>query len=92
MKAITEAEVRRTVELKVWMRLNNVSSVWAGKELGVRQSTAYDWLFRKETILPEHRERLIELGFPSELLPPGEVRKPGPQPKIPFFVTQSSSK
>lgn len=88
MKATPE-EIRRRAEVKIWMEINEVTAAWAGEQLGVSPSAIRKWMFYSDTIKPENRERLLRIGFPPELVPPGVYKKPGPLPKIPRFLKEN---
>lgn len=62
--------------LREWMRGNDITYASLGQELGVSGAYA-SRICRAQHIPVRHHARMVELGFPPELLPPAEDRKRG---------------
>lgn len=54
--------------MKRWMRENHVSMVWTAEQLGI-STTWVRKLLSSESISTDWHARLVELRFPSRLLP-----------------------
>ena len=82
MTATTTADRRRIIELKLWMEDHDITVKATSEYLGwAFATTRYNLMVASE---PKRREKLLALGFPSELLPPpspprGRPRFPGGQ-------------
>ena len=82
MTATTTADRRRIIELKLWMEDHDITVKATSEYLGwAFATTRYNLMVASE---PKRREKLLALGFPSELLPPpppprGRPRFPGVQ-------------
>ncbi len=69
--------------LLLWCEEHDITMPAIAAELGIRSEGAVRKFFQSETMPAAHHARLVELGFPADLLPRGEDRKPGRQPKVP---------
>ncbi|MFR1533373.1 MAG: hypothetical protein ACLSTO_06870 [Bilophila wadsworthia] len=70
MTATTTADRRRIIELKLWMEDHDITVKATSEYLGwAFATTRYNLMVASE---PKRREKLLALGFPSEL-PRGEA-------------------
>lgn len=68
MTATTTTDRRRIIELKLWMEDHDITVKATSEYLGwAFATTRYNLMVASE---PKRREKLLALGFPSELLPP----------------------
>ena len=74
----------RSVKLKTWMDGYDITWEAVGKQFEMTGASARAML-RKEIMPPDRHMRLLELGFPEELLPIPYELKRGPAPKTPRF-------
>lgn len=80
----TNHNAKRYGQLLAWMSELDISFTAVGEQLGV--SNTYVRRFcQNDTCPTRHHSKLIELGFPAELLPAPVDKPKGPQRKIPRF-------
>ena len=80
----TNPHTDRYERLLVWMGDHDISFPATGEQLGLSDGGARSVLFR-DTCRTVHHNKLIELGFPVELLPEPRDKPRGRPRKIPKF-------
>lgn len=80
----TEANAIRFQRLRAWMREHGITFKALGEQLGLRYSGARR-VCLGETCPSRHHTKMLNLGFPAELLPEAKDLPVGPKPKVPDF-------
>ncbi|MDR1125692.1 MAG: XRE family transcriptional regulator [Deltaproteobacteria bacterium] len=84
MQMATDATPTRYERLRVWMREHGITFTALGEQLGLRYSGARRVCIGT-TCPSRHHSKMLELGFPAELLPEAKDMPVGPKPKVPDF-------
>ena len=71
-------ELSRLERLIIWMRRNNINFSEIGESLGITRMSA-GRLCKAERIPSSRHRELVQLGIPTDLLPPAEDVRRGPK-------------
>ena len=75
-------ELSRLERLIIWMRRNNINFSEIGESLGITRMSAGRLCKAERSPSSRHRE-LVQLGIPTDLLPPAEDVRRGPKTGTP---------
>ncbi len=75
-------ELSRLERLIIWMRRNNINFSEIGESLGITRMSA-GRLCKAERIPSSRHRELVQLGIPTDLLPPAEDVRRGPKTGTP---------
>lgn len=75
-------ELTRLERLIIWMRRNNINFSEIGESLGITRMSA-GRLCKAERIPSSRHRELVQLGIPTDLLPPAEDVRRGPKTGTP---------